>query len=274
MPELPEVETVCRGLNKSILGKVIANAENMRPNLRIAFPDDFSSALEERKIVKIHRRAKYILITLDDDRIIIMHLGMSGKIIYHNTPKEDLAKHDHAVIEFSDNSQIIFNDPRRFGLITFSNISNISSHKLIHNLGVEPLTDEFDGAYLFGKLQKKSTPIKKTIMDANLVVGVGNIYACEALFKSKIMPDRKSNQVNLQECNELAGNIKQVLIAAINSGGSTLRDYVNSSGDSGYFQHQFDVYGRENEECRFCGNKILRMKQSGRSTFYCANCQD
>jgi formamidopyrimidine-DNA glycosylase len=273
MPELPEVETVCRGLANTILDKKIVNAENFRPNLRIPFPANFSVHLKNRTITNIRRRAKYILITLDDDTVIIAHLGMSGKMVVHDNFQNMRALHDHAVFQFDNGREVVFNDPRRFGLITFSDTANLASHKLIASLGFEPLEDSFNGEVLYELLHKKSTPVKLAIMDASLVVGVGNIYACEALFRSKISPLKKSSELTKAECKILSQNIKDVLNEAIIAGGSTLRDYVQASGDSGYFQHKFKVYGREGEACITCKNPIERIKQSGRSTFYCGMCQ-
>jgi formamidopyrimidine-DNA glycosylase len=229
--------------------------------------------LQGRKITAIARRAKYILITLDDNTVIIAHLGMSGKMIVHDNFQNEHKPHDHAIFRFDDGKEVVFNDPRRFGLITFSDTANLNKHKLIANLGLEPLEAEFDGKILHELLKNKSAPIKSTIMDASLVVGVGNIYACEALLRSCISPLKPSNKITLDKCKELAKNIKDVLSEAIESGGSTLRDYVQSSGDSGYFQHKFKVYGREGEPCVNCKTTIKRIKQAGRSTFYCENCQ-
>jgi formamidopyrimidine-DNA glycosylase len=273
MPELPEVETVCRGLAKSILDKKIVNAENLRPNLRIPFPSNFSAHLKNKTIIGIKRRAKYILITLDDQSVIIAHLGMSGKMVVHDNFQNMRQLHDHAIFQFENGKEVVFNDPRRFGLITFSDTANLANHKLIVNLGVEPLEEGFNDAVLYELLHKKSTPVKLAIMDASLVVGVGNIYACEALFRSKISPLKKSSELTKAQCKALAQNIKDVLNEAIIAGGSTLRDYVQASGDSGYFQHKFKVYGREGEACITCKKEIKRIKQSGRSTFYCENCQ-
>lgn len=273
MPELPEVETVCNGLRQTILNKKIIKAENFRPNLRIPFPANFSTHLKDKLVKSVERRAKYIIITLDDDSIVIAHLGMSGKMVVHQNFQNKREKHDHAVFQFEDGMEMVFNDTRRFGLITFSDVANLNSHKLIANLGLEPLEDRFDGEALYEILQRKSIPIKSSIMDASLVVGVGNIYACEALFRSNIDPLKKSNKLSKEQCVILAGNIKTVLNEAILSGGSTLRDYVQSSGSTGYFQHNFQVYGRDGESCNICKNKIKRIKQSGRSTFYCDNCQ-
>ncbi len=273
MPELPEVETVCRGLAQNILGKTITNAQNFRPNLRIPFPENFSSQLKGRKITGIKRRAKYILMTLDDGKVVLAHLGMSGKMVVYNNFQNSRAKHDHAIFQLDDGKEVVFNDQRRFGLITFSDTANINSHKLIVGLGLEPLEDEFNGKALYDILQRKSSPVKNVIMDASQVVGVGNIYACEALFRSGILPIKPANEITSQKADELAQNIKIILREAIESGGSTLRDYVQSSGDSGYFQHKFHVYGREGQSCHTCQDSIKRVKQSGRSTFYCDICQ-
>lgn len=273
MPELPEVETVCRGLEQNILNQTIVNAENFRPNLRIPFPDNFSEALKNRTIIDIKRRAKYILITLDDDTVVIAHLGMSGKMVVHENFQNERKKHDHAIFQFDNGKEVVFNDTRRFGLITFSSKNTLNSHKLIANLGVEPLDDIFDGEKLYKMLCKKNVPVKSAIMDASLVVGVGNIYACEALFRSGIDPVRKASSIRKEECELLCKNIRNILQEAIKSGGSTLRDYVQSSGESGYFQHSFAVYGRNGEPCNVCKTEILRIKQSGRSTFLCKECQ-
>lgn len=273
MPELPEVETVCRGLSQNINGRKIIHAENTRPNLRIPFPADFSSHLEGKKVTAIKRRAKYILITLDDDTVIIAHLGMSGKMIVYDNFQNERKKHDHAIFRFDNGKEVVFNDPRRFGLITFSDIASLKNHKLLASLGVEPLEDEFSGKELFHLFKGKTTPVKHAIMDAALVVGVGNIYACEALFRSGIAPTKKSGEISSEKCNLLAQNIKDVLHESIISGGSTLRDYVQSSGESGYFQHNFAVYGREGKACQNCNDVIKRIRQSGRSTFFCPSCQ-
>jgi formamidopyrimidine-DNA glycosylase len=273
MPELPEVETVCLGLRQTILDKRITFARNFRPNLRIAFPDNFSEHLQNKVVISVSRRAKYIIIELDDNSVIIAHLGMSGKIIVYNKLQHERKKHDHAIICFSDGSELVYNDARRFGLITFSDTANLNKHPLIKNLGLEPLEDEFDGDALYKRLQLKSTPIKNTIMDSHVVVGVGNIYACEALFRAKINPALKAKLVTKSQAFDLAKNIKTVLAEAIIAGGSTLKDYVKSNGDSGYFQYNFNVYGRKGEACNICFHEIKRIKQSGRSTFYCQKCQ-
>ena len=273
MPELPEVETVCLGLRQTIIDNKITYAKNYRPNLRIAFPDNFSEHLQGKIVKSVSRRAKYIIIRLDDDSVIIAHLGMSGKIIVYDNFQNERKKHDHAIIRFVDGKELVYNDTRRFGLITFSDWANLNKHNLIESLGVEPLEDSFDGEVLYKILQMKSTPIKNTIMDSGLIVGVGNIYACEVLFRTKINPSVKSNLISKKQAAVLAKNIKIVLSEAITAGGSTLKDYVQSTGDSGYFQYSFNVYGRKGEACNICSHEIKRIKQAGRSTFYCENCQ-
>ena len=272
MPELPEVETIRRGLSDSIRGKKIADAKIFRPNLRIKFPEGFCDYLKNRTIKNIKRRSKYLLIENDGDKTLLCHLGMSGKVLVNdNIP--DLQKHDHVLFQFEDNSSLIYNDARRFGLMTLVDNDEIDSHPLLCHLGPEPLSNGFSGEVLYQALQKKSSPIKNVIMDSRVVVGVGNIYACESLFRSKISPLRKANKIKRCEADTLAANIIDVLKEAIESGGSTLKDYVKSTGDMGYFQHKFDVYGREGDLCHNCASEIKRVKQQGRSSFYCLSCQ-
>ncbi len=273
MPELPEVETIRRGLNLSIKDKEISHAETMRPNLRIPFPIDFCERLEGQKITKISRRSKYLLITLDSQDVWIIHLGMSGKVTVLEQAPEQLAKHDHVMVEFTDGSVLLYNDARRFGLMDLCKKNELNDHTLFKQLGPEPLTDNFNIDYFRPTLLKKHTPIKNTIMDSHVVVGVGNIYACESLFRSKISPTRNASSLNKKETDLLIKNIKDILTEAIASGGSTLRDYVQSSGEMGYFQHRFSVYGREGEDCITCRCTIQRIKQQGRSTFFCTTCQ-
>lgn len=273
MPELPEVETVRTGLEKSLKGKVIKKTTLRRKNLRIPFPKNLSKNLEGRRIINIRRRAKYLIIELDNENALIMHLGMSGKILVKNSKPENLNKHDHVIIEFNGGKTLIYNDARRFGLVTLCKKTELEKHKLLSALGPEPLSNEFNEVVLFNSLKKKTAPIKNVIMDSHVVVGVGNIYACESLFRSGISPIKKACDVPKKKVSELVKNIRDVLNEAIASGGSTLRDYVRSTGDSGYFQHKFQVYGREGKACFACHKPIKRIKQQGRSTFYCPNCQ-
>lgn len=273
MPELPEVETVRRGLEESIKNKKIAKVILRRKDLRAPFPKDFAKNLTGRKIKNINRRSKYLVIELDSEFALVAHLGMSGKILIVDKLPKNPAKHDHVLIEFSDGSGIIYNDARRFGLMTLVDKKSLDKHSLFKDLGPEPLSENFTPDILFNALRKKTSPIKTSIMDAHIVVGVGNIYACESLFRSQISPETKANKINKNELGLLVKNIRNVLNEAIDSGGSTLRDYVRSDGGLGYFQHKFNVYGREKEPCYTCGSAIKRIKQQGRSTFYCPECQ-
>lgn len=273
MPELPEVETICRGLASTLIGKKFINVQTFRDNLRFPFPSNFTKSLEGRKVAGISRRAKYIFITLDNNTTLIMHLGMSGRIIIHTSLRNAREKHDHVVFHTDDGNEIVFNDPRRFGMMDLADSDKVSEHKLIKNLGLEPLESNFSGEALHYLLRSRKVPVKLAIMNANLVVGVGNIYACESLFRSNIIPTRSAGSVSPEECNKLSGDIKIILQEAIKAGGSTLKDYVTSSGKAGYFQHNFKVYGRENDPCVTCGNPIKKIVQGGRSTFFCGACQ-
>lgn len=257
MPELPEVETVVRELKQSLIGKKFGEIITLRDNIREPIPD--LSGLHGAMIKSVTRRAKYIVI---NDALVI-HLGMSGQILI-DRPKER-KKHDHVIFELSNGDEMVFNDARRFGLVT------LYKNELFSHLGPEPLSDEFTTAYLKKALSTRKGPIKVAIMDQELVVGVGNIYAAESLFRSGINPKTPANKVKNHA--ELVKNIRKVLEEAIESGGSTLRDYVRSSGELGYFQHSFAVYGREGKPCIKCKTPIEKITQGGRSTFFCPKCQ-
>ena len=273
MPELPEVETICRGLAKTLIGHKFARVQTFRDNLRFPFPKDFCKSLEGHKITAIERRAKYILINLDNGTTLIVHLGMSGRIVVHNNLRNKHDKHDHVIFQTDTGKEIVFNDPRRFGMMDIANSNETNIHKVIKDLGLEPLKNSFDGKALHELLKNRKVPVKLAIMNANLVVGVGNIYACESLFRSHILPARPASSLSLKECDTLASDIKIVLAEAIEAGGSTLKDYVAASGEAGYFQHNFKVYGREGQACVVCGHEIKRIVQGGRSTFFCSTCQ-
>ncbi len=278
MPELPEVETVCRGLAQNIIHKHISKVTARRRDLRVPLPANFEKALEKKEITRIARRAKYILIHLDNDAILVIHLGMSGTLILHEKLPKTFRKHDHVIIEFAPDKKskigyMVFHDPRRFGLMALTSKTTFAKHKLFVNLGPEPLDKKLNGEYLYTILQSSKAPVKSVIMDQRKLVGVGNIYACEALFRAHIHPERAANKVTQKEATALVVQIKKVLEAAIKSGGSTVRDYVRSSGDSGYFQHHFSVYGRKGLPCLSCKTPVSVIRQSGRSTFFCANCQ-
>lgn len=273
MPELPEVETVCRGLRQHIIGRRIIEVDIRRSAMRIPIPDDFAERVSGATITAVGRRAKYILIYMDNGYVILGHLGMSGKMLVTRDVPEEPAKHDHVLFFLEGGVTVIFNDPRRFGLITGCSCDVLHEHPLLKMLGVEPLSADFNVEHLFRKAQGSRKPVKNLIMDQAIVVGVGNIYAAEALFSAGILPDRSANTINNNEVKQLVACIKCVLLSAIESGGSTLRDYVRSDGRAGYFQHNFAVYGREGKSCVRCGQVVRRMVQAGRSTFYCGSCQ-
>lgn len=271
MPELPEVETVVRGLKQSLIGQVIKNLSLSGKKFRYPYPSNFSEQIIGTKIINIKRRAKYILIELENLKTIIIHLGMSGKVLVGESLNN--AKHDHADFEFQSGLKLKFNDARRFGLVTLVATEEVECHKLIVDQGLEPLEKTFDHDYLYENLQKRKQPIKLALMDNKIVVGVGNIYASELLFRSGIHPIVPSNALNLEQVKIIVNNIKVVLLEAIESGGSTLRDYVRSSGDMGYFQHKFKVYARANKPCISCETLIEKTVIGGRSAFFCSKCQ-
>lgn len=272
MPELPEVETVCRGLSPAMLGVRIRHVTLNRPDLRIPFPTAFAESITGACITGLTRRAKYLLFTLDNEQVVLAHLGMSGKMVIQTPDSYQPGRHDHVVWELDNGLLFIFSDPRRFGLMTLMQADQAENHPLLAHLGPEPLGNQFSAAYLTERLKGKKTAIKQAIMDQQLVVGVGNIYASEALFISRISPFMPAGQAVLQ-ADKLVLAIQSVLRAAIVSGGSTLRDYVRSDGDIGYFQHHFQVYGRDGERCLHCESPVSRAVQGGRATFFCHKCQ-
>ncbi len=274
MPELPEVETIKTALQQNVINKTISQIKLSDKNLRFAYPLNFNQDLTNSTIKNINRRARYLLIELDNGKTLIIHLGMSGKLNYFNKYPINPQKHDHISIKFDDNSSLIYNDVRRFGFADLTNSKDINNHKMIKNLGPEPLSDNFNSKYLGNILKNKIMNIKTAMMDNKIVVGVGNIYINESLFISKISPLRNSNSLKGNEIEILIQNIKLTLTRAIGSGGSSLKDYVNLNGDIGKFQFDFKVYARYNEKCTICHNIITRIKQNGRSTFYCKKCQN
>ena len=282
MPELPEVETVLRGISPILEGNQIDYAQVNRPDLRRPFPNNLAKRLKNRKINFLHRRSKYILIDLSGGETLVMHLGMSGRIIisqkvagtfHHNTNHSQ--KHDHFVLHLKDNHQLTFNDPRRFGVIDLLRTENLELSSMLSQIGPEPLSNSFNEAYFVSTLRVKKTNIKSALLDQRVVAGLGNIYVCEALFRAGISPKRQALRISHKKLSSLVPIIKEILLEAISSGGSSLRDFRNASGDLGYFQHSFDVYGREDQDCynTECDSKIKRITQAGRSSFYCSNCQ-
>jgi formamidopyrimidine-DNA glycosylase len=274
MPELPEVETVRRGLASKISGRRIVQAELRRADLRRPFPAALATRLDGARIGALGRRGKYILIELDTDGLLLLHLGMSGRITAGSAALP-AARHDHVVLTLDDGTVIRFNDPRRFGLIDYVSRGEAALHPLLAGLGPEPLEPSFGGAYLAGKLAGRLTPIKAALLDQRIVAGLGNIYVCEALYRAELSPKRLAASIGRRRADRLAAAIKSVLTEAIAAGGSSVRDYVQANGELGYFQHHWAVYGREGEPCPGCNcaEGVRRIVQSGRSTFYCAKRQ-
>ncbi len=275
MPELPEVETVCRGLAPHLEGRTLVCVQQRRPNLRFPFPPRFCERLTGRRVETVRRRAKYILIHLDDGTVLIAHLGMSGRMIITPEAPPAYGAHDHVVFETDAGTVVTFNDARRFGLMDLATADTVSDHPLLRTLGPEPLGNEFSGPVLAERLAGRMTSIKAALLDQTVVAGLGNIYVSEALFLSRLSPKRIAATVTGARADRLATAIREVLGRAIEAGGSSLRDYRQASGELGYFQHQFSVYDREGQPCPGCNcdvartGGIRRIVQAGRSTFYC-----
>jgi formamidopyrimidine-DNA glycosylase len=274
MPELPEVETVRRGLALKMSGRQIVRAELRRPDLRRPFPPQLAERLGGAQIGALRRRGKYILIELDADGLLLLHLGMSGRITAGDAAQPDL-RHDHVVLTLDDGTVVRFNDARRFGTLDYLRRSEADRHPLLAGLGPEPLEAGFDGAYLAHKLAGKMTPIKAALLDQRIVAGLGNIYVCEALYRARLSPRRLAGTIGRGRAERLVAAIRAVLDEAIEAGGSSLRNYVQANGELGYFQHRWAVYGHEGEPCPgcTCAEGVRRITQSGRSTFFCAKRQ-
>lgn len=274
MPELPEVETIKNAIEKAIQNATLTKVVVRNPNLRQRTPADFSQKIENSKILAYERFAKYIIIHLDNGHSLLWHLGMSGKVkIYDKTP-DILAKHDHIIIE-TTNGTLIYNDARRFGLLTYVSTQKLKENKLLKNLGIEPFDENLNGKYLHKKLQNKKIPIKTALLDQSIINGIGNIYASEILFLAKTLPTRASNSISLRECESIVTATRIVLKKAIEAGGSTLKDYQKPDGSLGYFQNSHCVYNKTGQRCENCScnievtGGIKKITQSGRSTFYC-----
>jgi formamidopyrimidine-DNA glycosylase len=294
MPELPEVETVRRGLAPILVGARIFRVELRRPDLRFPFPPDFVKNLQGRRITGLNRRAKYLVATLDDGAALIAHLGMSGAFRIETDgdgeaeplgafalPRSKNPAHDHVVLHV-EGARVIYNDPRRFGFMTFTREANLETHPFFVDLGVEPLSNGFDARVLARLFAGKKTPLKSALLDQKGIAGLGNIYVCESLHRSGLSPHRaagdlaRANGAPTRAAERLVRAIRDVLMEAVAAGGSSLRDHRQTDGSLGYFQHRFHVYGREGEACatRACGGTILRQTQNGRSTFFCPKCQN
>ena len=301
MPELPEVETVRLGLLPVLEGFCLTEVVTRRGDLRVPFPKDFANRIRGRKVKALRRRAKYILADLDNGETLVIHLGMSGRMsvytegkqrrigsyVYDKAPEgAGSGKHDHVVFETDAPARIIFNDHRRFGLMTLVNTDRLEEDKLFKGMGIEPLSTGFTNSYLAKALDGKKTPVKSALLDQRTIAGLGNIYVCEALFRAGISPKRLAGSIKKERLPPLVTAIKKVLKDAIAAGGSTLRDHAQATGDPGNFQHHFLVYGREGKPCKLpassseaighkktCKGTVKRIVQAGRSTFYCPKCQ-
>jgi len=288
MPELPEVETVRRGLEPVMAGVKLVHVEQRRANLRFDFPPDFVARLEGRTITALDRRAKYLLIALDSGEVLMIHLGMSGRMTIHPPETEDpttigdfhhrqahYAKHDHVVFHLSNHHYVIYNDPRRFGFMTLISKGGLNSHPLLCDLGPEPLGNSFDADRLAHALAGSTAPLKSALLDQKKIAGLGNIYVCEALHRARLSPFRSADTLDQHQCEQLTTSIRAVLQEAVAAGGSTLKDYAQADGSLGYFQHAFRVYDQTGHACPTpgCKGHIERQVQAGRSSFFCAICQ-
>ena len=277
MPELPEVETVRRGLAPVMEGFVFDRVQLNRPDLRFPFAEGFIDRIQETTLTRLTRRAKFLQAELSSGERLFMHLGMSGRFTIDTSPTADFVhahntnpKHDHVIFEMSSGARITYNDPRRFGFMEL--IGEGEPYRLDH-LGPESMGNGFNAPDLREKLKGKKSKIKAALLDQRNIAGLGNIYVCEALYRAGISPKRAAGRLTVAETENLVGYIKDVIQDAIKAGGSSLKDFANTEGDLGYFQHSFDVYGREGEECNSCTAPIRRIVQSGRSSFFCSTCQ-
>lgn len=288
MPELPEVETVRRGLEPAMLAARFVRVEQRRPNLRLPFPEHFAERLVGRSIVALSRRAKYLLVELDNDDILVMHLGMSGSfriegdlssispgVFHHDRSKA--AAHDHVVFFLSNGVQIIYNDPRRFGFMLLESRAALAHHPYFAEIGLEPLGNELNGEMLLKLFEGVTAPLKAALLNQKKIAGLGNIYVCEALNRAQLSPERLAGTLKdlPGKADALALIIREVLLEAVEAGGSSLKDHRQTDGSLGYFQHSFRAYDRVGVPCcnAGCTGKIEKMTQGGRSTFFCATCQ-
>lgn len=297
MPELPEVETVRRGLQPVMEGSRIVAVETRRPDLRFPLPDRLSETLAGRHVTALGRRAKYLLMHIEGGHVLICHLGMSGSFriedaaglpavpgVFHHE-RSKLAAHDHVIFTVQNGagkpSRIVFNDPRRFGFMLLTEESALDVHPMLAGLGTEPTGNALSGELISDLFRNRAMPLKAALLDQRLIAGVGNIYACEALWKARLSPKRTAGSIAAkpgkasQRADRLAEALREVIAEAIEAGGSSLRDHIQADGSLGYFQHRFKVYDREGEPCprRECNGVVTRVVQGGRSTFYCPVCQ-
>ena len=288
MPELPEVETVKRGLEPVLKGRRIERVETRRAGLRFPFPKGFAERLSGARVHALSRRAKYILVELDNGFSLIVHLGMTGRFtvlspkgvsnlseFYFEAGAGESANgpHDPVVMHLEEGVRLVYSDPRRFGMMDVVETNAIGQHRLLKNIGVEPLGNELSAAYLVQKFKGKAASMKAALLDQSIIAGLGNIYVCEALFRARLSPRRKAGSVKLEKLEELVRHIRAILNEAILAGGSTLQDFQGADGAKGEYQQRFQVYDREGDACPRGDGTIKRIVQSGRSSFYCSSCQ-
>jgi formamidopyrimidine-DNA glycosylase len=293
MPELPEVEIVTRGLRPVLEGRRITQVALRRDGLRFPFPAAFAERLTGRRVTGVQRRAKYILVALDSDDLLLIHLGMTGRFtVFSGKGARNLGNfylaqasagsghglHDHVVLTLDDDTRVVYTDPRRFGIMDILPESSAPTHKLLRDLGVEPLGNGFNADYLAERLHGKKAPLKAALLDQRIIAGLGNIYVCEAMYRAGLSPRRKSGTLARTRkpdprLSELVRHIREVLEEAMLAGGSTLQDFLHTDSSAGEFQQHFRVYDREGEPCIRCGQPIRRLVQAGRSSFYCRQCQ-
>jgi formamidopyrimidine-DNA glycosylase len=282
LPELPEVETVRRGLIPAMEGALIAKAQVNRPDLRWPFPENMADRLTGARVDQLRRRSKYVLADLSTGETLLIHLGMSGRMLISGDPLGQFLhehpapeKHDHVVFDMDNGARVTFNDPRRFGAMDLLETATADEHPLLASIGPEPFGNAFNESYLIEAIGNRNTPIKTALLDQKTIAGLGNIYVCETLYRANIHPATKARDVAKQQISALVPIIREVLQEAIDSGGSSLKDFRQADGELGYFQHRFAVYGREGEPCvtSGCDANIARVVQSGRSSFFCPSCQ-
>ena len=274
MPELPEVETIKNALIKAVDKANITKVSIFNNHFRKIIPDDFARRIEGAQIMAIRRKAKYLLLELSNGLTVIWHLGMSGKVKISDFPPENLEKHDHVLIE-TDKGTIVFNDVRRFGMLTYEETDKLDNCSLFSHIGADPFDERLDGLYLYNKLQNKKIPIKAALLDQEIVNGIGNIYASEALFDAGIRPTRPAGELSRKDCGKLLESVRRILRRAIEAGGSSIHDYRKPDGSLGYFQNMHCVYNKTGQKCPGCTcnvaqtGGIKKIVLAGRSTFYC-----
>ncbi|MBW7921861.1 MAG: bifunctional DNA-formamidopyrimidine glycosylase/DNA-(apurinic or apyrimidinic site) lyase [Rubellimicrobium sp.] len=277
MPEMPEVETIRLGLVPVMEGRRIVAADIRRPDLRFALPPDMAARLTGARVARLGRRSKYILAGLSTDETLLMHMGMSGRLLVSGVdgPRAAPGKHDHVVLDLEGGARVTFHDARRFGMMDLVPTAGVAAHPLLANLGPEPLGNHFNAGYLAARLAGRRVPMKSALLDQRIVAGLGNIYVCEALHRAHVHPERAAGSLDADEIAALVAAIHDTLRAALGAGGSTLRDYRGANGELGYFQHAFRVYDRAGQPCPSpdCPGTIERRVQSGRSTWFCPVCQ-